>query len=335
MPQVRALMVSFADFHGYRARINGVTRLGIRKYLRIPENVQVFLDNGAFHTLLRGDELNPAAYQKFIEISSPDWYPIPAEFIPHPKMRVALQEQLFRKTTIYNTKYAPKGFVPVVHAGKCLPKFLDSIERMEKKNSRPVTRLGLGAMVPFLLRGKGADGRFQVVDDIMAVRKRLPNARIHGFGIGGTATLHIAALLGLDSVDSSGWRNRAARGIIQLRGTGDRIIGDFGKWRGRPVSLQERKDLRNCACPSCSTDGPKMLEAGKLAGFAARATHNLWVLTKELSDIETQLKAGTYRDWYQDHMENRIFTKLVEHSLTLLHPPGSAPRVRIRSNKVA
>jgi hypothetical protein len=39
---------------------------------------------------------------------------------------------------------------------------------------------------------------------------------------------YIAALLDINSVDSRGWRNRAACGIIQLPGKGDRIVADLG-----------------------------------------------------------------------------------------------------------
>jgi len=276
--------------------------------------VEVFLDNGAFHTLMRGAELDAKAYRDFIDMSVPDWFPIPVEYIPHPRMRRAQQERLFKQTMLYNWKYAPKGYVPVVHAGLCLPKVLDSIERLRVKT--PVSRLGLGAMVPFLVRGKGADGRTQVVDDILRVRRRLPEARIHGFGIGGTATLHIASVLGLDSVDSSGWRNRAARGIIQLRGTGDRVVANFGKWRGRALSLLEKRGLKNCGCPACTSGGTKALEGGGLAGFAARATHNLWVLASELQDIEHHLANGSYARWYPEHIDNRIFLKMIEHAVS-------------------
>ena len=34
--------------------------------------------------------------------------------------------------------------------------------------------------------------------------------------------------MGADSVDSSGWRNRAPRGIMQLPGSGDRMVAELG-----------------------------------------------------------------------------------------------------------
>ena len=55
----------------------------------------------------------------------------------------------------------------------------------------------------------------------------------------------------MDSADSSGWRNRAARGIVQLPGSGDRIVADLGKWRGREPDTDEWKTLKDCQCPAC------------------------------------------------------------------------------------
>ena len=59
--------------------------------------------------------------------------------------------------------------------------------------------------------------------------------KLHVFGIGGTATLHLAMLLGMDSVDSSGWRNRAARGVVQLVGSGDRVVAKLREMAWSPA----------------------------------------------------------------------------------------------------
>ena len=71
-----------------------------------------------------------------------------------------------------------------------------------------------------LLNSAGAQRR-QTILMIRRIRKGFPG-HIHAFGIGGIVTLHLAAALGIDSLDSSGWRQRAARGLINLRGRGER-----------------------------------------------------------------------------------------------------------------
>ncbi len=143
------------------------------------------------------------------------------------------------------------------------------------------------------------------------MRKVFAAKQVHVFGIGGTATLHLAALLGIDSVDSSGWRNRAARGLIQLPGAGDRMVADLGSWRGRRLSVQEELVLRTCGCPPCLDGGTTGLTASGIGGASHRATHNLWVLLQEARQIEARLADGTYPRWYRGHLDNTIYERLI------------------------
>jgi hypothetical protein len=136
--------------------------------------------------------------------------------------------------------------------------------------------------------------------DITQFRDEFSDQKLHVFGIGGTATLHIAALLKFNSVDSSGWRNRAARGMIQLPGTGERTIAGLGKWRGRDISQQDIEILKQCQCPACQTYGIQGLKLTRddgqgqgSRGFYNRATHNLWVLLARLYPNPETLK----RSW--------------------------------------
>jgi hypothetical protein len=80
-------------------------------------------------------------------------------------------------------------------------------------------------------------------------------------------TLHLAALLDVDSVDSSGWRNRAARGIVQLPGRGDRVVANLGNWRGREPDADEWGLLTSCPCPACQQFTVEGLKASGIAGF--------------------------------------------------------------------
>ena len=139
--------------------------------------------------------------------------------------------------------------------------------------------------------------------------------KIHAFGIGGTATLHLAAILRLDSVDSLGWRNRAARGIIQLPGRGDRLLIQLGNWRGRSLDKKEQALLDECKCPGCQEAGIEGLSISETIGFARRATHNLYVLLAELNEIDNRLKNGSYHAWYSTHVFNGTFLRLIDYAL--------------------
>ncbi|WNZ24415.1 hypothetical protein HJG54_17170 [Leptolyngbya sp. NK1-12] len=178
--------------------------------------------------------------------------------------------------------------------------------------------------MPNLLRAPKAMSHQKILDILLHARDELKeqneSLKFHVFGMGGTSTLHIAALLGFDSVDSSGWRNRAARGIIQLPGTGERIVADLGSWRGRSLSEEELEKLEKCKCPACQRYGIKGLKLSKSEikgtggqGFCNRATHNLYVLLKEEKDIHYHLdKKQDYKTWYKKHLDNTIYRPLID-----------------------
>lgn len=173
---------------------------------------------------------------------------------------------------------------------------------------RPVT---IGDIVPHLQRRPKARPHREVLAGGGRVRAAFPDAQLHRFGVVGTATLHVAALLGMDSVDSSGWRNKAARGIVQLAGSDDRTVANLGNWRGRELSAQEWRRLSACQCPACQQFGSDALKAGGTAGFACRATHNLWVLLNEADLIQRHLKDGTYSEWMPSHLDNTVYRPIV------------------------
>jgi 7-cyano-7-deazaguanine tRNA-ribosyltransferase len=195
------------------------------------------------------------------------------------------------------------------HLDDYLQQFADDAQLMRKP------AVALGGIVPNLLRMPKALAYDTVLGHVRLARLALAGKKLHVFGIGGTATLHLAALLSLDSVDSSGWRNRAARGIIQLPGSGDRMVTDLGSWRGRKPSAAEWALLKECRCPACQRFGMTGLTASALSGFCNRATHNLWTLLEEEVLIGSHLAACTYAGWYQKHLDNTIYLPLIRDAL--------------------
>ena len=315
LPQVRAMMVSYADFDRYTTRRRRAMEAGLRGYLGVPPDVRVYLDNGSFAFLRRGQEINREAYIAFVEAAKPDWYPPPRDFIPAPSMSPQKQAWQRRWTMQENALFSNDGYVPVLHAGKYLYRYISDLQGSAALWTKP--RVAIGGIVPNLLRAPKALPYRDVLDGLWHARQLLAGKQLHLFGVGGTATLHLAALLGFDSVDSSGWRNRAARGIVQLPGCGDRLTANLGSWRGRKPSSEEWALLRACVCPACRNHGIEGLKADKLFGFCNRATHNLWTLLEEAHAIEQHLKRGTYETWYKGHLNNTIYEPLVDYALSL------------------
>jgi 7-cyano-7-deazaguanine tRNA-ribosyltransferase len=289
---------------------------GLRAFLAIPDGVKIYLDNGAFYFAFQGEDAPVDAYEEFVEKAKPDWKPIPQDYIPFPSMSGQKRRGCFAKTMRINLKYQHNGYVPVVHIGSHLEQYTAWVSKDTGLSKKPW--IALGAIVPNLLRKPKALPYTDVLVGLQHVRETFRDKSIHVFGVGGTATLHIAALLGFDSVDSSGWRNRAARGIVQLPGSGERLIAGLGNWRGRKPSSDEWALLKRCKCPACREYGSEGLKARKLHGFCCRATHNLSVLVEENRWLGKHIAAGTYGKNYKRRLDNSIYRPIIDELIDLL-----------------
>jgi tRNA-guanine family transglycosylase len=314
LPNLRAVMISYADLHRQPAQRRKAMERGLREHFSIPPHVKIYLDNGAFYFLSHEGGTPRREYGEFVAHAAPDWWPIPQDFIPTPQMTKTEQRRCFTRTMQVNHAYERDGFVPVIHISQFLKQYTAAIRGNERLSGK--TAIALGGIVPNLLRSSKALSYTRILQSLIHVRQVFTDKKIHVFGIGGTATLHLAALLHMDSVDSSGWRNRAARGIIQLPGSGDRVVANLGSWRGKEPNCEEQELLVLCKCPACRKYGPEGLKAGRIEGFCNRATHNLWVLLEENLVIRRHIESGTYADWYETHLDNSIYLPLIRQLLT-------------------
>src|SRR5205085_2217692 len=96
--------------------------------------------------------------------------------------------------------YEHDGYVPVIHVSRLLDEYIQCIKARTKLANKG--RIALGGIVPNLLRTPKAISYDDIVKTLERVRAEFKGKELHVFGIGGTATLHIARLLGMDSVDS-------------------------------------------------------------------------------------------------------------------------------------
>lgn len=323
IPSLKAVMFSYAEFHQLQSRRTLAMEQGLRKYLEVPTKVKVYLDNGAFYFGFNCVTPSLADYEEFVERAKPDWKPIPQDYIPFPSMSSQKRRGCFDKTMRVNMKYQHNGYVPVVHIGHHLLDYTAAVRADSRLCRKPW--IALGAIVPNLLRKPKAIPYTDVLKGLVHIRKEFKKKQIHVFGVGGTATLHLMSLLGFDSVDSSGWRNRAARGIIQLPGSGERLIADLGSWRGRKPKGKEWQVLKECRCPACTIYGVDGLKAGRLHGFKCRATHNLWVLLEENAWLEEQMAANTYAENYLERVDNSTYRPIIEELLKLMKTRRRAP----------
>jgi hypothetical protein len=273
-----------------------------------PDGLRIFLDNGAFACLRRGDDPAIEEFRSFVAAVRPTWYPVPADFIPLPSYSKRRQRSLFERTVAVLEAHRGDNYCPVVHPGPWMDNYLDVLHRLGQTR-----QLALGGLVPHLLNSPGARRR-QTIALLKRVRREFPG-RIHAFGIGGIVTLHLAAALGINTADSSGWRQRAARGLILLRGRGERQAVKLGSWLGRSLTPDDWRELHGCRCPSCRIHGNAGLRAEDLPRFVNRAIHNLHVLLAEASLINRHLAAGDFSEWSTRRLRGNRMANLVTFAL--------------------
>jgi 7-cyano-7-deazaguanine tRNA-ribosyltransferase len=318
VPGLTAVMFSFDEFRHRPSLLRQATTTGFTSVLfgegaGVTAAPRVFLDNGAFACLRRGDEPAMDQYTQFVAATRPAWYPVPADFIPLPSYSRRRQRRLFDRTLAVLEANSSDGFCPVVHPGPWLDLYMEVLHRLGQTK-----QLAIGGLVPHLLNSEGAQRR-QTILMLRRIRREFPG-HIHAFGIGGIVTLHLAAALGLDSLDSSGWRQRAARGLINLRGRGERQAVKLGNWKGREVTPAEWEELARCRCPACRRSGNDGLRRKGIEGFVARATHNLAMLLHEAELIRRHLSAGDFARWSPKRIGSNRLADLVRVALDEANP---------------
>lgn len=72
LPDLRAVMVSYAEFHRMPAQRRAAMDLGLREYLGVSEDTKAYLDNGDFYCLSRGGDTPVEEYDQFVKRAGPD-----------------------------------------------------------------------------------------------------------------------------------------------------------------------------------------------------------------------------------------------------------------------
>lgn len=309
VPKLSAVMLSFDEFRRRRPLREMAMAGGCGAVLgRGSAAVRVYLDNGSFACLGRGHEPAIEEFRDFVAAARPHWHPVPADYIPKPTDSRRRQRVLFERTVDVMRAHAGAGGCPVIHAGPWLDRYLEALRELGLDR-----QLAVGGLVPHLLNSPGAQRR-RTIQLLRRVRREFPG-RIHVFGIGGIVTLHLAAALGCDSADSSGWRHRAARGLVLLRGRGERCAVKLGSWLGRTLTPDDWDELRRCRCPSCRVRGAEALKQTGIEGFAGRAVHNLSVLLDEAALIDRHLARGDFARWSPRRIAGNRMADLVAFAL--------------------
>ena len=162
--------------------------------------------------------------------------------------------------------------------------------------------------------GQHKSSRHLAVEVIKTVRTEFPDAFLHVFGVGGTTTMHLMFALGVDSLDSIGWRLKAGYGAIQLPGLGDRFTGNEHR-RNRTLLIEDavaKEALIECQCPVCqehSTFERRLIALD--SSFNNRALHNAWVFVQEVNAFREWVKADSVEQFVSQRLQHSPLKSLL------------------------
>jgi tRNA-guanine family transglycosylase len=282
-------------------RANIIMKEGIHSYLNFKG--LVMMDSGGFLFMKKSAlEIHPKSILKLYERSKPDFGVI-LDYPLQPNLSANERRKRQRKT-LKNTKYMvtfQKGknpvLIPVIH-GHSLQTISWFINRLNEIEDFKI--YGIGSLVPSVFNTKGAGGIYNVVKIVSFVKKKLKDKKLHVFGVGSTLTMHLMFYAGADSVDSSGWRTKAAYGAIQLPGTADRYITKRKKHKDYPkLTKEEKRMLDECGCPACK----KYSVDGLMRSFQLRALHNAWVFQREVELARKLIEENTYEKYVEEILQ--------------------------------
>jgi len=314
--EVETLIVNACDILQKKKANHEICCKGIHNYLDY-KNL-ILMDSGGF--LFQKKELidvDPLEIINLYENCKPDLGVI----LDHPLNPKASKSGNLKRwnSTLKNTEimFENQGKVelmPVVH-GYTFEDLKNACDDLKNLIDNPKA-VGLGSLVPLLFRNGSSkhfkDGLKFVVDAVQLVREEFPDSFLHVFGVGSTKTMHLMYALGADSIDSIGWRLKAAYGTIQLPGVGDRHVKSRNN--GRP-SLNEKEKLllAQCECPVCYNKNlDERLDT--LDGlFQSRAMHNAWLFKKEQELYHEKLLANQTLQFLDKRLSKGIFSKAFNH----------------------
>ncbi|MHA1401341.1 MAG: hypothetical protein ACTSQE_13415 [Candidatus Heimdallarchaeaceae archaeon] len=258
---IRGLMINAYEIISNQKYMERVYRYGIHKFLKF--NGIVFMDSGGF--LIQKNQDFDIDVNDVIDVykkSSPDLI----VSLDYPLSPSSSHENNLKnwEKTLENYEVMRKIFpniMPVIH-GYTKEQIENACDTMASYDPK---FLGLGSLVPLMRSIKGTKNLFNsngfsrnknytakhyVVDAIKYVREQFPDSFLHVFGIGSASTMHLMFALGVDSIDSMGWRLKAAYGAVQLPYTADRFLSSLnGRRKKRPIFTPEEKNLFNkCKC---------------------------------------------------------------------------------------
>jgi queuine/archaeosine tRNA-ribosyltransferase len=274
----------------------------------------LFIDSGAFTASVKGLTLEKERVI-FIQESLHPTFAIPLDFPFRPGMLINDMKKRWEMTKdnilYWQHSSTIKKIVPPLHAWNKESLLKHLLWLQKHANSEYIA---IGSIVnPNFTNFSGFFGDRQpnreLIDMIAFAIKSIKehsDFKVHLMGFGSSPLmLHLGYYLGAESIDSSGYRRKAAYGKIILPGTGERYVGNSSANFGvTPLSSSKNSKevllLQKCDCPICIVNQDLLWSDWK-----ARAIHNEHVIKKEAQIARQLIQVGA--DTYEMYLDKVVF----------------------------
>jgi len=258
-----------------------------------PAVARVWVDSGGYQIMVKGLNLKVDVLIQRYKNFDGDMFlslDIPPRELCHATRELVMQN--IRNFELLYEKLDGKKIVPVIH---CYESDL-LLRSVDVYRSYGVDTIAFGGAVPPSMAKMGKGSRTLPMLALTIVRKAY-NKWIHALGIGGASAIYRAlSILGVNSLDSSSWRTKAAYGKVMIPGLGERYVGNG-------LAKFGRKDLTNddymLLEESLARTGFPYIEILEelLTTFRGRAIINAWIM-KHYIDV---IYANNGFKWYLDY----------------------------------
>ncbi len=239
-----------------------------------PPAHRIWVDSGGYQIMIKGLRIELAnIIDRYRELDADIYISLdfpPQELCTQSKDIVMRNIATFEK--LY-TKLDNKLIVPVIHCYKA-----DLIlEALDIYKSYGIKIIAFGGAVPPSLAKFGRGSRI-IPFLALALLRKVFNGWIHALGIGGSPSMYQALkILGVNSLDSSSWRTKAAYGKIIIPGLGERYVGNGEASFGRKDLSKGELELLINALRVTNFPFIDSIE-DMIKTFYGRALINAWII---------------------------------------------------------
>ncbi|MBC7092270.1 MAG: tRNA-guanine transglycosylase [Nitrososphaeria archaeon] len=298
--KIEALMPNVYDLLQNNGRVTEVLKKGVHKYLGFSN--LIMMDSGGWYFQKKGGINVDVEYVLELEEKARPDIGVVLDFPLDPSKPEETHKRI--DYTARNTKYMlEKSKIPIMPTIHGYSKEEIDYSAKKLRLDKP-TMLALGSQAALLYPFR-VNKIEKIVDTILYVRRKFPNAFLHVFGLGSPRLVPLLFYLGVDSVDAKTWLWKAVRHMIYHNGQIVCIKNDSYSW----TPYFDGRDFE-CNCPVCSKYGFEGLKGER--NWRNRAIHNAWKYQQEMKEIRKSIRDGWMEEYIGDRMENKTYRSLFE-----------------------